>query len=165
VAGIGIRPNIELAGAAGLKVGDGIIVNEQLQTSHPDIYAVGDVANFFHSALGKRVRVEHEDNAIQMGRIAGRNVAGASDAYTHAPMFYSDLFDLGYEAVGEINSELQTFSDWQEPFKKGVVYYLDDGQVRGVVLWNVREKVDEARALLYENGPFSEKDLKGKITG
>jgi 3-phenylpropionate/trans-cinnamate dioxygenase ferredoxin reductase component len=165
VAGIGIRPNLDLAKQAGLEVDNGIIVNKQLQTSQPDIYAAGDAANFFHSGLGRRVRVEHEDNAVQMGKVAGRNMAGASDPYTHIPMFYSDLFDLGYEAVGEINSKLQTYSDWQEPFKKGVIYYLEDGQVRGVVLWNVWDKTDEARALMQENGSFSERDLKGRITG
>jgi NADPH-dependent 2,4-dienoyl-CoA reductase/sulfur reductase-like enzyme len=165
VAGIGIHPNLDLAKQAGLEVDNGIIVNEQLQTSHSDIYAAGDAANFFHSALGRRIRVEHEDNAVQMGRIAGRNMAGASEAYTHIPMFYSDLFDLGYEAVGEIDSNLQTYADWQEPFKKGVIYYLDDGQVRGVVLWNVWDKTDEARAIMQDGGSFSEKDLKGRITG
>jgi NADPH-dependent 2,4-dienoyl-CoA reductase/sulfur reductase-like enzyme len=165
VAGIGIHPNLDLAKQAGLEADNGIIVNEQLQTSQPDIYAAGDAANFFHSALSRRVRVEHEDNAVQMGKIAGRNMAGASEAYTHIPMFYSDLFDLGYEAVGEIDSKLQTYADWQEPFKKGVIYYLDDGQVRGVVLWNVWDKTDEARTLMQENSSFREKDLKGKITG
>lgn len=165
VAGIGIHPNMELAKQAGLQVDNGITVNEQLQTSSPDIYAAGDVANFYHSALGKRTRVEHEDNAVQMGKLAGRNMAGASDTYTHIPMFYSDLFDLGYEAVGEMSNKMQTFSDWEEPFKKGVVYYLDDGRVRGVLLWNVWEKVDEARALMKEKGPFEGKDLKGKIKG
>ena len=165
VAGIGIRPNLELAKQIGLETDNGVIVSEQLQTSQPDIYAAGDAANFLHSALGRRVRVEHENNAVEMGKTAGRNMAGASEAYTHIPMFYSDLFDLGYEAVGDINSKLRTYSDWQEPFKKGVIYYLDDGQVRGVVLWNVWEKTDEARALMQENGQFSEKDLKGKITG
>ncbi|MGE5378244.1 MAG: NAD(P)/FAD-dependent oxidoreductase [Bacteroidota bacterium] len=165
VAGIGIHPDLQLAKETGLETGNGIIVNERLQTSHPDIYAAGDAANFIHSALEKRVRVEHEDNAVQMGRTAGRNMAGASEAYTHVPMFYSDLFDLGYEAVGEISSKMKTFSDWEEPFKKGVIYYLDDGRVRGVVLWNVWDKTDEARALMRETGPFAEKDLKGKITG
>jgi 3-phenylpropionate/trans-cinnamate dioxygenase ferredoxin reductase component len=165
VAGIGIHPNLDLAKQAGVQADDGIIVNEQLQTSQPDIYAAGDAASFFHSALGRRVRVEHEDNAVQMGKTAGRNLAGAGEAYTHVPMFYSDLFDLGYEAVGEINSKLRTYSDWQEPFKKGVIYYLDDGQVRGVVLWNVWDKTDEARTLLQENGSFDEHDLKGRITG
>jgi 3-phenylpropionate/trans-cinnamate dioxygenase ferredoxin reductase component len=166
VAGIGIRPNVELAKEAGLKVNDGIVVNERLETSAPDIYAAGDAANFFHAALEKQVRVEHEDNAVQMGKIAGRNMAGASEAYTHIPMFYSDLFDLGYEAVGEMSSKMKTIPDWQEePFKKGVVYYMDEGRVRGVLLWNVWEKVEEARALMKESGPFKEDDLKGRITG
>ncbi|HJS20487.1 MAG TPA: FAD/NAD(P)-binding oxidoreductase [Anaerolineales bacterium] len=165
VAGIGIHPNLYLPQEAGLDVDDGIVVDERLQTSHSDIYAAGDAANFFHSALGKHVRVEHENNAVEMGRVAGRNMAGAGEAYTHVPMFYSDLFDLGYEAVGEISSKLETFPDWEEPFKKGVVYYLDDGRVRGVLLWNVWEKVDEARALLMEEGPFKENDLRGRIAG
>jgi hypothetical protein len=60
---------------------------------------------------------------------------------------------------------MRTYADWEEPFKKGVLYYLDDGQVRGVVLWNVWEKTDEARALMKEKGPFGEKDLKGRIKG
>jgi hypothetical protein len=80
-------------------------------------------------------------------------------------MYYSDLFDLGYEAVGELNSKMETFSDWEEPFKKGVIYYLEDGRVRGVLLWNVWEKVDEARLLMKEKGPFQPGDLKGKIKG
>ena len=166
VAGIGIHPNLDLAKETGIKVENGILVNERLETSAPDIYAAGDSANFFHSALEKRTRVEHEDNAVQMGKVAGRNMAGANEAYTHIPMFYSDLFELGYEAVGEMSSRMETISDWQEePFKKGVVYYMEDGRVRGVLLWNVWEKVEEARALMKEKGRFKEKDLKGRITG
>jgi hypothetical protein len=92
-------------------------------------------------------------------------MAGASESYTHAPMFYSNLFDLGYEAVGEINSKLQIVEDWQEPLKKGVIYYLDQGRVRGVLLWNVWDQVDNARELLKQAGPFQPSDLKGKITG
>ena len=61
---------------------------------------------------------------------------------------------------------METIADWQEePFKKGVVYYLDDDRVRGVLLWNIWEKVDDARALIKETGPFTEQDLKGKIRG
>jgi len=166
VAGIGIHANLELAKEAGLNVEDGILVNERLETSTPDIYAAGDAANFFHFALEKRTRVQHEDNAVQMGKVAGRNMAGASEVYSHIPMFYSDLFELGYEAVGEMSSKMETISDWQEePFKKGVIYYMEDGRMRGVVLWNVWEKVEEARALMKEAGPFREKDLKGRIIG
>ena len=166
VAGIGIHPNLDLAKEAGLKVEDGIVVNERLETSISDIYAAGDAANFFHSALEKRTRVEHEDNAVAMGKLAGHNMAGASEAYTRIPMFYSDLFEFGYEAVGNTSSKLKTVSDWQgEPFKKGVIYYLDDDRVRGVLLWNVWKQVDNARALLAENGTFKEEDLKGRIKG
>ncbi len=166
VAGIGIHPNVDLAKEAGVKVNNGIIVNEHLETSLADIYAAGDAANFFHTALEKRTRVEHEDNAVQMGKVAGRNMAGGNEEYTHIPMFYSDLFDLGYEAVGEMSSKMKIVEDWQEkPFKKGVVYYMDEERVRGVLLWNVWEKVDEARALMREKGPFKEKDLKGRIKG
>jgi NADPH-dependent 2,4-dienoyl-CoA reductase/sulfur reductase-like enzyme len=160
VAGIGIRPNTELAAQSGLHVENGIMVNEHLLTSAPDVFAAGDVANFHHSALEKRVRVEHEDNAIQMGRLAGRNMAGANESYTHIPMFYSDLFDLGYEAVGEINSKMETVADWHEPFQKGVIYYLDpsDQRVRGVLLWNVWDQVDHARALIGKLQPFQVTD-------
>jgi NADPH-dependent 2,4-dienoyl-CoA reductase/sulfur reductase-like enzyme len=164
IAGIGIHPNLDLAKETGINVNNGIIVNERLETSVSDIYAAGDAANFLHSALEKRTRIEHEDNAVQMGKVAGRNMAGANEAYTHIPMFYSDLFDLGYEAVGEMSSKMKTIEDWQEePFKKGVVYYMDDGRVRGVLLWNVWDKVEDARALMQETGPFKEEDLKGKI--
>jgi len=163
VAGLGIRPNVELGREAGLQVENGIVVDDHLQTSAQDVYAAGDVAMFHHSGLGRRTRVEHEDNAVFMGKLAGRNMAGANEAYTHIPMFYSDLFDLGYEAVGELNSKLEMVSDWQEPFQKGVVYYLENGRVRGVLLWNVWNKVDAARALMMEPGPFKNKDLIGKI--
>ena len=164
VAGIGIHPNVELAQQAGLQVDNGIVVDEHLLTSAPDIYAAGDVAKFYHSALGKGVRVEHEDNALRMGKLAGRNMAGADEPYTHVPMFYSDLFELGYEAVGELSSKLETVADWEEPFKKGVVYYLDEGRVRGVLLWNVWDFLPEARALLNAVGPFRATDLIGRLS-
>jgi len=164
VAGIGIRPNLELANQSGLQVDNGIVVDEHLLTSAPDVFAAGDVANFFHAVLGKRVRVGHEDNAVTMGKMAGRNMAGANESYTHTPMFYSDLFDLGYEAVGDMNSKMETVTDWQEPFKKGVVYYMDQNRVRGALLWNVWDKVDQARALMSETGPFTAANLKGRIS-
>lgn len=163
VAGIGIHPNTGLAEQAGLKLDNGIVVDDHLKTSNADIYAAGDVANFFHPSLEKRVRVEHEDNATQMGKLAGRNMAGANETYAYAPMFYSDLFDLGYEAVGELSSSLDTVADWKEPFTKGVVYYTQEGRVRGILLWNVWDTVDEARLLLGEQGPFTAKDLIGRL--
>lgn len=163
VAGIGIVPNLELARSAGLKVDNGVQVDEFLRTSHPDIYAAGDVAEFYNPLLKKRLRVEHEDNANTMGSCAGANMAGRSGPYHHLPFFYSDLFELGYEAVGTLDPRLHTVADWKEPYRQGVVYYLQEGRVLGVLLWNVWEQVDAARRLMAEPGPFQPGDLKGRL--
>ena len=163
VAGLGILPEDQLASAAGLRTDDGIVVDEFLRTSAPEIYAAGDVAKFPNPALGTRMRVEHEDNANTMGQTAGRNMAGPPAPYHHLPFFYSDLFDLGYEAVGDLDSRLTTIEDWKQPHREGVVYYLRDGRVRGVLLWNVWGQVDQARALIAQPGPFSRQDLIGRL--
>jgi len=163
VAGIGITPNTGLAAAAGLRVEDGIVVNQQMKTSHPDVFAAGDVARFEAPVLGTTLRVEHEDNALTMGRAAGRAMAGDPAPYSHLPFFYSDLFELGYEAVGEMDPRGRVAADWKEPFREGVVYYLTGGRVRGALLWNTWGQVDAARALIAEPGPFEEKDLVGRI--
>lgn len=165
VAGIGILPNTELAVAAGIAVEDGIPVDDRLRTSHPDVFAAGDVARFNAPALGARIRVEHEDNANTMGRAAGRAMAGDRAPFTHLPFFYSDLFDLGYEAVGELDPRGEVVADWKEPFREGVVYYLAGGRVRGVLLWNTWGQVDAARALIGEPGPLRASDLKGRLPG
>jgi NADPH-dependent 2,4-dienoyl-CoA reductase/sulfur reductase-like enzyme len=162
VAGIGLRPNVELAQSAGLAVDDGIVVDALLRTTHPHIYAAGDVAAFYNGALGKRLRFEHEDNALSMGRQAGRNMAGEQAAYRHLPFFYSDLFDLGYEAVGEVDSRLESLADWKEPFREGVIYYHADGVVRGVLLWNVWDQVEAARRLITTRQPVRPGLLQGQ---
>ena len=163
LAGIGIEPNIELAQSIGLTTENGVIVDELLRTHHPDIYAAGDLAMFYSPALGNRMRVEHEDNANSMGRLAGRNMAGLTEPYDHLPSFYSDMFELGYEAVGEVDSRLETFADWRRPNEEGVIYYLREGRVRGVLLWNVWEQVEAAQKLIAEPGPFVRENLKGRL--
>lgn len=168
VAGIGIRPNIELAKSAAVAIsapeeGGGIYVDEFLRTNYPDIYASGDVASFYNPALGRRMRVEHEDNALTMGRTAGQNMAGREVPYQHQPFFYSDMFDLGYEAVGELNPRLQTVADWKDPFRQGVVYYMKGGLVRGVLLWNTWDQVDAARQVIAGGKKYKEEDLKGLL--
>lgn len=163
MAGIGTVPNTDLASAAGLSVENGIEVDERLRTSHPDVFAAGDVASFVAPALGKRIRVEHEDNAVTMGRAAGRSMAGDPSPYTHLPFFYSDLFEMGYEAVGELDPRGELVADWKEPLRKGVVYYLSAGRVRGVLLWNTWDQVDAARALIAQPGPFRAADLVGRL--
>ena len=170
VVGIGLQPNVEPAEEAGLAVEDGVVVDERLRAvpaGHgaglPNVWAAGDVAAWRSPALGRRVRVEHEDNAVTMGRYAGRAMAGADDGpYVHLPFFYSDLFDLGYEAVGDLDARLETVADWKEPFREGVIYYLDRGKVRGVLLWGVFGKVDAARELVADPKPVSG-SLKGRV--
>jgi 3-phenylpropionate/trans-cinnamate dioxygenase ferredoxin reductase subunit len=163
VAGLGIAPNVDLARDANLEVSSGIEVDEFLQTSTPNVYAAGDVARFFNPALNERIRVEHEDNANTMGRQAGRNMAGAAEPYTHLPFFYSDLFDIGYEAVGELDPRLETVSKWKEPYREGIVYYLREGRVRGVLLWNIWDKVDIARSLIGGARTFTSAELDSAI--
>jgi 3-phenylpropionate/trans-cinnamate dioxygenase ferredoxin reductase component len=163
VAGLGITPNVELARQGGLAIADGIPVDDRLRTSQEHVFAAGDVANFLNPALGERLRVEHEDNALTMGRAAGQSMAGANASYHHLPFFYSDLFELGYEAVGRLDSRLETVADWKEPHRQGVVYYLGNGRVRGVLLWNVWGQVDAARVLIAERGPFDATKLRGRI--
>lgn len=163
IAGVGVIPDTDIAKVAGLAVEDGIIVDEHLRTSMPDVYAAGDVARFMSPQLGRRMRVEHEDNALTMGRAAGRAMAGDTAAYEHLPFFYSDLFDLGYEAVGETDSRLEMVADWKTPFREGVVYYLAGGRVRGVLLWGIFGKVDAARTLIAAGGALDAASVKGRI--
>jgi len=147
VAGLGILPNVELAESVGLPVDNGIVVDEYGRVDgRDDVFAAGDVANYPSPVLGKRFRVEHEDHANTHGKVVGANMAGAGIVYDHVPFFYSDLFDLGYEAVGEVDSRLQAVETWDEPFRKGTVAYVDaDGRPRGFLLWNVWDKLDAAR--------------------
>jgi 3-phenylpropionate/trans-cinnamate dioxygenase ferredoxin reductase subunit len=163
VAGIGIVPAVELAKGASLQVGDGIVVNEFLQTSHPDIYAAGDNARFPYQALGRSMRVEHWDNALSQGKWAGRNMAGAREAFSYMPYFYSDLFEFGYEAVGDVDSRLETYADWQKENDTGVIYYLEDGRVRGAMLCNIWGKLDAARELIRQGERVTRDDLRGAI--
>jgi 3-phenylpropionate/trans-cinnamate dioxygenase ferredoxin reductase component len=150
VAGIGIEPNVELAAEAGLPVTNGIVVDALGRVSgRGDVFAAGDVARFPVAALGGDLRVEHEDHAKSHGRRVGANMAGAAEPHDHLPFFYSDLFDLGYEAVGELDSQRQTVVELGELGDEGLVYYLDDdGRPRGVLLWNLFGRIDHARELI-----------------
>ena len=163
IAGLGIEPNVELARQAGLELGAGIRVDASLRTSQADIYAAGDVAEFFNPALQTHLHVEHEDNANTMGQQAGRAMAGETLSYDHLPFYYSDLFELGYEAVGQLDAQLETVADWKEPYREGVVYYMREGRVRGVLLWNVRDRVEAARRLIAEGQRFQPGELKATL--
>jgi NADPH-dependent 2,4-dienoyl-CoA reductase/sulfur reductase-like enzyme len=163
IVGAGIAPEIKLASTGGLKITNGIAVNERLETSKTDIYAAGDNACFPCQALNKTIRVEHWDNAINQGRLAGRNMAGASEPYLYLPYFYSDLFNYGYEAVGEVDSRLQTITDWQYENRKGVIYYLENNRIRGVLLCDIWDKIPEARKLIEQKTLITEIKLPGNL--
>jgi 3-phenylpropionate/trans-cinnamate dioxygenase ferredoxin reductase subunit len=161
VAGLGVVPRVELAEAAGLSVDDGIVVDEYGRVDGgDDVFAAGDVARFPVAALGITMRIEHEDHANTHGRTVGANMAGADLPYDHLPFFYSDLFDLGYEAVGEVDSRLGTVERWPEPNRKGVVAYVDEERrPRGFLLWNVWDTVDAAREAIRVAEPVGEAPL------
>lgn len=165
VAGLGIVPRTDLAEQAGLEVDDGVIVDEHGRVGgREDVFAAGDVARFPVRALGGSRRVEHEDHANTHGRCIGANMAGANEPYDYLPFFYSDLFDLGYEAVGDVDSRLETLSEWEEPNRKGVVCYVDgDGKARGFLLWDVWGKVDAARELIRADEPIQASAVRGLI--
>jgi 3-phenylpropionate/trans-cinnamate dioxygenase ferredoxin reductase component len=163
VAGLGIEPATELAASIGLEVDNGIVVDE-FGKAGDDVWAAGDVARFPHSSLGTAARVEHEDHANTHGKLVGRNMAGAGQPYDHIPFFYSDLFDLGYEAVGDLDSRQPTVEHWVEPYRKGVIAYVDDERrPRGFLLWDVWGKVDAASELLRAGEPIDEAALAGLV--
>jgi len=163
IIGIGVDPSIGLAQEAGLKVGNGIVVNEYLESSHPGIHAAGDNAFFPYRALGHGMRIEHWDNALSQGKLAGRNMAGAHEAFTYQPYFFSDLFEFGYEATGEVDASFEIFADWQKENHTGVIYYLRDERVRGVMMCNVWDRLDVARELIRKNERVSPESLRGFI--
>jgi 3-phenylpropionate/trans-cinnamate dioxygenase ferredoxin reductase subunit len=105
VVGIGVTPNVALAEAAGLRTDNGILVDEHLTTSDPDVFAAGDVANAMHPLLGRRVRVEHWDTAIEQGKTAAHAMLGHEPTYDRLPYFFTDQYDLGMEYVGNVGPE------------------------------------------------------------
>jgi NADPH-dependent 2,4-dienoyl-CoA reductase/sulfur reductase-like enzyme len=164
VAGLGIAPNTDLAEELGLEVDDGIVVDDRGRAGgRDDLFAAGDVARFPVAALGGTRRVEHEDHANTHGRHVGANMAGADAPYDHLPFFYSDLFELGYEAVGDVDSRLDTVAEWAKPNRKGVVCYVEDGKPRGFLLWDVWDKVDAARELIAAGDDVGTEALRGLL--
>jgi len=162
VAGLGIAPRTALAEEAGLPIDDGIVVDDHGRVpGFGNVFAAGDVAHFPMAGLGRSGRVEHEDHANSHGRLVGSNAAGGDTPYDRLPFFYSDLFDLGYEAVGEVDSRHTTVELWLEPHRKGIVAFVDaDSRPRGFLLWNVWDKVEAARELIVAAEPVAEEDLR-----
>jgi 3-phenylpropionate/trans-cinnamate dioxygenase ferredoxin reductase subunit len=124
VIGVGIVPNVELAKEAGLAVNNGIVVNEYLQSSHPDVYAAGDVAHYRDPIFRKRRRVEHWGHAEYCGQLAGQNMAGASNPYDLLTYVWSDLFDLHLEFAGDESEHDQLIVRGHVGDKSYIILYL-----------------------------------------
>ncbi len=157
VVGVGVEPRDELAQAAGLKTHSGIVVDEYLRTSNPSIWAAGDVALTHGRAM------MHEDHAVTQGRAAGQNMAGAEKPYQHRSFYYSDLYQFGYEAMGDCSTQHEVVEDWVVPYEEGVVYYLAQGRVVGVLNWNVWDGMGKAEQLIEADRQFSPDELRGQI--
>ncbi|WP_306231920.1 NAD(P)/FAD-dependent oxidoreductase [Agrococcus beijingensis] len=105
IAAVGVSPAVELAEAAGLEMGNGVLVDATLRTSDPHVWAIGDIADHAHPTLGRRIRVEHWDTAIEQGKVVARNLLGADEPYERLPYFFTDQYDMGMEYVGSVGPD------------------------------------------------------------
>jgi 3-phenylpropionate/trans-cinnamate dioxygenase ferredoxin reductase component len=150
IVGVGVTPATELAASAGLSVDNGVLVSASLQTSHAEIYACGDVANWEHPLLGTRVRVEHWENARQSGQAAARAMLGMPVSYDWIPYFYTDQYDLGMEYSGHVapggyDSVVFRGSVAAREF---LAFWLKDGHVLAGMNVNVWDVHDDIRVLI-----------------
>jgi 3-phenylpropionate/trans-cinnamate dioxygenase ferredoxin reductase component len=138
--GIGITPNVKLAQQAELEVSNGIVVNEYLQSSHPDIYAAGDVANYVDPIFGKRRRVEHWGHAEYCGQLAGQNMVGAQNPYDLLTYVWSDIFDLHLEFAGDESERDQVLVRGQVTDNSFIVLYLKQSKLTAYFAINASSK-------------------------
>jgi len=147
VVGVGLAPNTDLAKAGGLQVDNGILVNEHLQTSVPDVYAAGDVARFFAPVFERHLRVEHYDVAVRHGKVAGANMAGADVAFTELPYFFSDMFELRIHVHGTLGDHDRVLlrGDRRLTDQGGFIqFYLKGARIMAYL--GVNRKLKEERA-------------------
>jgi len=146
VVGIGAAPNDDLAARAGLDVSNGVLTDEALRTSDPDIFAAGDVANSFNPLFGRRIRVEHWANALNGGPAAARSMLGQPVSYDRVPYYYSDQYELGMECAG-----LPAPGTYDQVLYRGdpatlefVAFWLANGAVvagMNVNVWDVQDAI------------------------
>ncbi|MFG1999677.1 NAD(P)/FAD-dependent oxidoreductase [Spirillospora sp. NPDC048911] len=155
IVGIGVRPNTALAEEAGLEVSNGIVVDEALRTSDPDIFAAGDVAAAYHPLLGRRIRVEHWANALDGGPAAARSMLGQEVSYDKIPYFFSDQYELGMEMAGAFSP-----GEYDEVVFRGdldelefIAFWLAGGKVVAGMNVNVWDVTDDIQALIRAGRP------------
>jgi 3-phenylpropionate/trans-cinnamate dioxygenase ferredoxin reductase subunit len=145
VVGVGAEPRTGLAVAAGFHVDAGIVVDEYLETSVPGVYAAGDVAAALHPVIGKRLRLQHWDNARKQGRTAALNILGRKEPYVRIPYLYSDQFDLGMEYTGYAPSWDQVVFRGDLASRSFVAFWLKEGRVvagMNANIWKVNDAIE-----------------------
>jgi len=148
VVGVGVAPRVDLASAAGLKVDNGVVVDEHLETSAPGVYAAGDVASAWHPHYQSHLRVEHWANALNQGLAAGANAAGERTAYTRLPYFFSDQYDLGMEYVGYAGPDDALAVRGDLAGREYVAYWHRDGVVTAAMNVNTWDVVEHHRSII-----------------
>jgi 3-phenylpropionate/trans-cinnamate dioxygenase ferredoxin reductase component len=147
VVGIGVTPRVGLAEAAGLKIDDGIVVDEHLRSSAPGVYAAGDVASAWHPHYRQRLRVEHWANALNQGATAGTNAAGGTQTYARLPYFFSDQYDLGLEYVGSSQPSDTVVVRGDRAQREFIAFWQRDGIVTAAMSVNVWDVVEDLKTI------------------
>jgi 3-phenylpropionate/trans-cinnamate dioxygenase ferredoxin reductase subunit len=146
VVGVGVAPRVELAQDAGLGVENGVLVDARLRTTVPSVYAVGDIANHDHPVLGRRIRVEHWDTAINQAKVAARNLVGADEVYDAMPYFFTDQYDLGMEYVGHGGAEDEVVVHGDLEARVFRAFWVREGRVVAAMHANDWDATDDLRA-------------------
>jgi 3-phenylpropionate/trans-cinnamate dioxygenase ferredoxin reductase subunit len=154
LVGVGARPNTELATAAGLTVDNGIVVDQALRSSDPDVFAAGDVASYFHPVFGRHLRVEHWANALNGGPAAARSMLGQPVSYDRIPYFYTDQYDLGMEYSGNVGPDGydQVVYRGDRAGREFISFWLKDGRVLAGMNVNVWDVTEPIQALVRSGG-------------
>ncbi|HEX4016310.1 MAG TPA: FAD-dependent oxidoreductase [Frankiaceae bacterium] len=148
VAGVGVTPRIELAEAAGLTIDNGVVVDQNLQSNAPGIFAAGDIANAFHPHYQQHIRIEHWANALNQGAAAGANASGDPTPYTRLPYFFSDQYDLGLEYVGYASADDEVVIRGDAGKREFIAFYHRGGIVTAAMNVNIWDVVDDLRAII-----------------
>jgi 3-phenylpropionate/trans-cinnamate dioxygenase ferredoxin reductase subunit len=152
LVGIGVAPRTELAKAAGLEVGDGVTVDDRLETSVPGVFAAGDVAGAWHPLLRTRLRVEHWANALHQGPAAARNMLGKSTAYERFPYFFSDQYDVGMEYSGLATADDRVVIRGDLAAREFIAFWVRGKRVVAGMNVNVWDVVQPIQALIRGGG-------------
>ncbi|WP_028801318.1 NAD(P)/FAD-dependent oxidoreductase [Streptomyces sp. 142MFCol3.1] len=150
VVGIGAAPNDQLAQEAGLKVRNGIVTDEHLRTSAPDVYAAGDVANAYHPLLGLHLRVEHWANALNQPGTAALGMLGQDAVYDRLPYFYTDQYDLGMEYTGYVPADGydRVVFRGEAAERQFIAFWMSGNRVLAGMSVNVWDVIDPIRSLI-----------------